>query len=94
MDKNMANAYSEVLDILNNIEPEFRAETPKDLLDLFKDECNKCYLDALLSDKTNFLEKNYSKEALSIIAYLNLKYWCKTKEEQKYYRDMYLKNNN
>ena len=94
MDKNMENAYSEVLYILKHIEPEYAEKIPRELFNIFRDECNKEYLDALLSDKTDFKEKDYSKEALSIIAYLNLKYWCETKEEQKYYRDMYLKNNN
>lgn len=93
MDKNMANAYSEVLDILDYIEPQYKAKIPKDMLDMFKSECNKDYLNILLKDETDRLEKNYSEEALSIIAYLNLKYWCETKEEKKYYRDMYLKNN-
>ena len=91
MNKNMANAYSEVLDILDYIEPIYKYKIPKDMLDLFKSECNKEYLNALQLDKTDALEKNYSEEALSIIAYLNLKYWCETKEEKKYYRDMYLK---
>lgn len=91
MDKKMANAYSEVLDILDYIEPIYKYKIPKDMLDMFKSECNKEYLHTLQLDKTDSLEKNYSEEALSIIAYLNLKYWCETKEEKKYYRDMYLK---
>ena len=40
------------------------------------------------------MEKDYSQEALSIIAYLNLKYWCETNEEKRYYRDMYLNKDN
>ena len=91
MDKNIANAYAEVLDILNYIEPQYKVKIPKDMLDMFKSKCNKDYLKALQEDKTDSLEKNYSEEALSIIAYLNLEYWCETKEEKKYYRDMYLK---
>ena len=91
MNKNMTNAYSEVLDILDYIEPIYKYKIPKDMLDMFKSECNKEYLNTLQLDKTDALEKNYSEEALSIIAYLNLKYWCETKEEKKYYRDMYLK---
>lgn len=91
MNKNMTNAYSEVLYILDYIEPKYKLKVPKDMLDMFKKECNKNYLNTLIEDKTDAIEKEYSEEALSIIAYLNLKYWCETKEEKKYYRDMYLK---
>ena len=91
MISNLANAYSEVLDILNYIEIEFKQKIPKDMIQMFKDECNKDYLKTLLQDKTDRSEKDYSEEALSIIAYLNLKYWCETNKEKKYYRDMYLK---
>ena len=94
MDNNLANAYSEVLDILNYIEPQYKSLIPQNMLNMFKSDCNKTYLELLLKDKTDRLEKEYSEEALSIIAYLNLKYWCKSPEEKKYYRDMYLKNNN
>ena len=91
MDKNMANTYSEVLDILNYIEPQYKCKIPKDMLEMFKSECNKEYLNALMADQTDSLKKDYSEEALSIISFLNLKYWCESQEEKKYYRDMYLK---
>ena len=91
MISNLANAYSEVLDILNYIEIKYKQKIPKDMLQMFEDECNKDYLKTLLQDKTDRSQKDYSEEALSIISYLNLKYWCETNKEKKYYRDMYLK---
>ena len=74
IDKNIANVYSEVLYILNYIEPQYKYKIPRDMLDMFKSEYNKEYLDTMIADPTDFLEKDYSEEALSIIAYLNLKY--------------------
>ena len=59
MDKNLANAYSEVLDILNYIEPQYKCKIPKDMLDMFNSECNKDYLKILLEDETDRLEKDY-----------------------------------
>lgn len=91
MEKNLSNAFSEVLDMLNYIEIEYTRKVPENLLQIFKDECNKNYLQKLLTDKTDVTEKDYSDDALAIIAYLNLKYWCETNEEKKYYRNMYLK---
>ena len=91
MISNLANAYSEVLDILNYIEIKYKQKIPKDMLQMFEDECNKDYLKTLLQDKTDRSQKDYSEEALSNISYLNLKYWCETNKEKKYYRDMYLK---
>lgn len=93
MENNISpNTYSEVIFILKYIEPEYTLKVPKDIIDTFKKECNKEYLRELSADKTDPLERDYSKDALAIIAYLNLKYWCETNEEKKYYRDMYLKN--
>lgn len=93
MEKNIDKAFSEVLDMLNYIEPQYKVKIPSDMMNMFKEECDKTYLKQLLNDKTEIKEKKYSEEALSIIAYLNLKYWCESVEEKNIYRNLYLKNN-
>lgn len=92
MKKNLSKAFAEVLYILDNIEIQYKVKVPKNMLDMFKDECDKKYLNILHESKGDFLDKDYSKDSLAIISYLNLKYWCETKEEKKYYRDMLFEN--
>lgn len=95
MEKDLSKDFAEVLDILDNIEKKYKEKIPKDVMQVIIDECDKSHLEELLRDtKEDFLEKDYSKGALSIIAYLNLKYWCETNEEKKYYRDMFLNKDN
>lgn len=92
MVNNLASTFSEVIDILDNIEHEYKKKIPNDILIVFENECDKKYLKYLKKDKSDLKNKNYSKDALTIIAYLNLKYWCKSNEEKRKYRDIYLKN--
>ncbi len=92
MEKNMDKAYSEILDILEQIETEYMEKVPQDMIEMFKEDCDKDYLNKLKKDNTDLKQKKYSEEALAIIAFLNLKYWCETDEEKKKYRDMYLNN--
>lgn len=92
MKENLEPAFSEVLDILNNIEPEYRQKIPKDIIEIFQEECDKTYLSELKKSTINIKEKEYSEDALTIIAYLNLKYWCNNDDEKRKYRDMYFNN--
>lgn len=95
MEKNLSKDFAEVLYVLDNIEKKYKEKIPKNVLQIIIDECDKSYLNELLrNNKDDFLTRNYSEETIVIIAYLNLKYWCETNEEKKYYRDMYLKNDN
>lgn len=95
MEKDLSKDFAEVLYIIDNIEKKYKEKIPKDIMQVIIDECDKSHLKELLRDnKEDFLEKDYSKGALSIIAYLNLKYWCETNEEKRYYRDMYLNKDN
>ena len=90
MKMNLENAFSEVMDMLNYIENEYKEKIPNDVLQMFEAECNKPYLEKLLADTTDMKEKIYSEEALAIIAYLNLKYWCKDSNEKTFYKNLYL----
>ena len=84
--------YAEVLDMLRFIGTEYKSLVPAEELRLFESECDKKYLYQLEADETAIDDRQYSEEALAIIAYLNLRYWCKDDKEKKYYKDIYLKN--
>ncbi len=88
----LKTAYAEVLDILNYIGSDYISLIPDDTMQLFERECDKDYLHKLKADSRDATSKEYSEEALAIIAYLNLKYWCEDDAEKKYYKDLYLSN--
>lgn len=88
----LKTAYAEVLDILNYIGSDYISLIPEDTMQLFEKECDKDYLHKLKADSRDTTSKEYSEEALAIIAYLNLKYWCEDATEKKYYKDLYLTN--
>lgn len=91
MEKDLSKAFAEVLYMLDNIEVKYKSKVPRQLIQIFKEECDENYLKKIFEEKNDFLERDYSDDALAIIAYINLKYMCETNEEKKYYRDMYLK---
>ena len=92
MKEDFSNIFSEVLDMINYVEQEYKDKIPKSLMEMFYEECNKSYLKKLSNENIEMKDKKYSEDALAIIAYLNLKYWCKDNKEKRKYRDMYFKN--
>ena len=88
----LKNAYAEVLDMLNYIGSDYTALIPEATIHFFETNCDKAYLQKLKADSRDVDCKEYSEEALAIIACLNLKYWCENNDEKKYYKDLYLNN--
>ena len=83
-------AYSELDSVLDVLDEEDRNKIPIKLRQLLKREKDHNYIKTIDINKS-IEEQNLKEETLTLIAILNLKYWCETKEEKKYYRDMYLK---
>lgn len=75
-------AYAEILEILKYIDEELISKIPKNLIKLFKENCSKdyeFYLDISIPLKENRLKA----ETLTLLAMLNLNYWCESEEHKK-----------
>ena len=84
-------AFSEVNAFLEIIEEENKNKIPIKLRELIKeqklDEYNPKYNPDIPME-----DQNISKEALSIIALLDLNYWCESEEEKQMLRDIFSQN--
>ncbi len=81
-------AYAEVDDFLEALDNELRNEIPLGLRNFFKENRDNSY-------HINNLEanlQNLREETLSIIAFLNIKYWCKDEGEKRRLEKVYASN--
>lgn len=77
-----ANAYSEVLEVLNNMSKEDYNKIPKDMLEMFKTNCNnECQFRYDLNKK--FEQQEISKRAKLILAILFRDYWATPYQKEK-----------
>lgn len=86
INSNTRKAYSEINAFLNVIDKESFEKVPKEVRDYFKREKDNLY-SASLDIKKLINEKKLLKETYDLIAYLNLKYWCKSVKEKREYRE-------
>ena len=77
-----ANAYSEVLEILEHMSREDYNKVPKDMIEVFKNYSNKDYK-FNYNFKKDFTEQNLSKRAKLILAILFRDYWATPKQKEK-----------
>ena len=84
-------AYSEIDEFLGLLSEEQRNEIPKKLRDFFKEEKDQEYFKNIDKD-ISIKDQNLKEETLSIIALLNLQYWCKDEEEKKRLQEIYAQN--
>ncbi len=84
-------AYSEVDTFIELLNDENKKKIPKELIDFFKKEKDSNYKKDIDPNKP-IKEQNLSTEALSIIAYLNLTYWCEDENEKKKLIEIYNEN--
>ena len=64
---------------------------PKKLREFFKNEKEKKYIKNIYRN-IPIKEQNLLQETLSLIAFLNLQYWCDDEEERKRLRKIYTEN--
>lgn len=91
MDKEEKEAYKEVLIILKYMEKQYQEKIPKYLIDFFEKNCSKEYkfdIDFNIPLKQHKLKKS----TLSILALLNINYWCETEEEKNKLINKYIEN--
>ena len=88
---NHKKAYSEVDAFIDLLSDETKSKLPKELIDFFKKEKDFTYKKEIDSNKP-IKEQNFSEEALSIIAYLNLEYLCEDENEKQQLIKIYNEN--
>lgn len=77
-----ANAYSEVLEVLNHMSKEDYDKIPKDMIDMFQINCNNEY-QFKYDLKKEFEEQEISKRAKLILAILFRDYWATPHQKEK-----------
>lgn len=74
-------AYSEVDEILNLLEEEYRNKIPEKVRSFFKEERMQEYKPEI-NVEIPLTEQNLKRETMVLLAILNLNYWCKSEEEK------------
>lgn len=83
--------YSEVYQVLNLLGDEYINKLPNSLFNMLKEKRNSNYTPQYTED-IPLNEQNIKKETLSIIALLDLNYWCENENEKLKIKQI-LKNN-
>ena len=84
-------AYSEIDEFLDLLSPERRNKIPQKLQQLFKNEKDKNYIKGI-NPNVSIKEQALKEETLSIIALLNLQYWCDNVAEKERLEKIYSDN--
>ena len=88
----ISKAYSEVYSFINALGNEYKNKIPNTVYNIIRDNRDKDYNQIIKKEQT--IQKGMlSHEALSLIAALNLQYWCKDDEEKKRLKKAYILNN-
>ena len=91
MNKNNIKAYSEVYEIINLLEEEYSNRIPKKILDFFDEIRDKEYKPTIDVNKP-LSEQNIERDAIILLAILDLNYWCDSEEEKKELLDIFNRN--
>ena len=91
MENNLSKAYTEVLLILSYMEQKYVDMIPKKLLELFNEEKDKNY-QPNINPNISLAEQNLQRKTLTLLAMLNLNYWCKDENEKQEMLKMYYEN--
>lgn len=91
MENDLYKAYAEVDEILSFMEDVYIDKIPKKLRELFKNEKIKDY-NPNIDPKIPLDEQNLQKKTFSILAMLNLNYWCEDEKEKQELIAIYTEN--
>lgn len=91
MKNEQRESYTEVLTILKYMETEYQEKIPKKLIDLFERNSAKDYKFNINVD-IPLREQKLKAKTLSLLAMLNLNYWCKSDEEKQHLIKLYSEN--
>lgn len=84
-------AYAEIIEILDNLEVQYKEKIPNKLIDFFKDNSAKDYQNHIVNN-ISLSEQKLQKETLDILAMLTLNYWCNSEEEKTELMSIYSDN--
>lgn len=88
---NISNVYSEVVAILDVVEPNYIDRLPKKLINFFKEKKSKDYYPKYIVEK-DLKDQDFERETFVVISILNLKYWCQNAEEKSKLEQIYIRN--
>lgn len=91
MKNDLYKAYAEVDEILSFMEDVYIDKIPKKLRELFKNERLEDYKPNI-DPKIHLDEQKLQKKTFSILAMLNLNYWCEDKKEKQDLIAIYAEN--
>lgn len=86
-------AYSEVLDVIDNMEVKYKELLSKKLIQFLNENANSEY-QKHVTPNISLSEQNISKNAITILAMINLKYWVKGEKHKAELIEKYKMNNN
>ena len=84
-------SYTQVLEVLNNMEKENVDKIPIKLIEFFENNSDKEY-NFKLKPGISLRNQNLTEYALALLAMLNINYWCKDESEKKALIDKYSEN--
>lgn len=84
-------AYSEIDEILSLMSEKDRNKIPEELRNFFATEKDK-YYQKNIDPNISLEEQNLMEETISIIAFLNLKYWCEDEKRKEELKKIYIAN--
>ena len=88
---NIPRAYSEVYAFMNTIGQEYINKVPKRIYEKIRNNRDKSY-NPIYNKNQTMTKDSISKEALSLIAGLNLQYWCEDEKEKQRLKNIYAQN--
>lgn len=91
MSNELKKAYSEVDAILKLMEQKYIEKIPQNLREIFENRKDKNYTPKIDVNKS-LLEQKLLNKTLSILAILNLNYWCEDEKEKQKLLQIYAKN--
>lgn len=91
MNLDIMMAYSEVYEILNLLESEYKEKVPNKVIIFFEENKLKDYTPKI-DTNIPLINQNLKRETIIILAILSLNYWCDTPDEKQQFLDEFAKN--
>ena len=79
---NSSLAYSEVYEILNLLEDEYKNRVPKKVIEFFERERDEKY-NPIIEIDVPLDKQNLKRETMVLLAILNMNYWCDNEDEKQ-----------